>query len=113
MWICLNDGFFSIIAECNSDKLLVRARLAGDIERVFAEPMKAEGATITVTPDRDYRFRAVLSRQAVAGVLSARAQGIDYNNFKDSVDDEILHEMYEDFWDVARTAQQASASTRE
>ena len=36
MWLCLNDAFLSIVAlPGHPDELLVRARIAGDIERLF------------------------------------------------------------------------------
>lgn len=111
MWICLNDGFFSIVAEHGSENLLVRARMRGDVERVFAAAMMAEGASVIETPDRDYRFRTSLSRRAVAETISARARDIDYGNFKDSVRDQALHRMYGDFWNAAYAAQQRAAKT--
>ena len=53
MWVFLNDAALSIVAQRERpDCLLVRGRVAGDIEAVFPK------AHVTVTPDADYRYRA-------------------------------------------------------
>jgi hypothetical protein len=50
MSIWLNDAFPSIVADRNApDRLLVRARRPGDIERAFAKQMVA----VTETPGWD------------------------------------------------------------
>lgn len=52
MWISLSDSFLSIVAlegpAADPAQLLVRARVAGDIERVFPTAM------VTHTPKHDY-----------------------------------------------------------
>ena len=83
--------------------LLVRARLPGDIEAIFPEAEVVEGA------GTDYRFRTTVSRGRFREVLDELADGIDYTNFKASVRDEALHDMYLDFWQAAYQAQQAAA----
>lgn len=80
MWIFLNNAFLSVVAHRKqADALCVRARLAGDIERVFP------GAEVIRTPDADYLFRAVLPRRQVADAISASLASIEYFNFKDSL----------------------------
>ncbi len=102
MWIALNDGFFSIIeSKKNSRKLVVRARLRGDLERVWGDEMKREGVAVEETPLRDYRFRTVLSRKAVAAKIAERLARINYYNFKASVEDEDLSKMYANIWQAA------------
>ena len=77
MWVYLTDALLSIVAHRDRPgHLLVRARFAGDIERIFPS------AEVTETPDADYRFRATIPREAVAQALAAAAQAIDYPNFK-------------------------------
>jgi hypothetical protein len=93
MWICLNRAFFSVVAQRDSDLLVVRARRAGDIEAVFEVPAVA-------TPDRDYAFRAVLERDVVASVLMVNVLAIDYGNFKDSVKESRLKSAYSRVWSV-------------
>lgn len=48
--------------------LMVRARIAEDIERVFPT------AVVTETPDADYRFWATIARKNVAAALTIRGQ---------------------------------------
>lgn len=94
MWVMLSDSFLSIVEHPKSEALMVRARQAGDIERVFPK------ARVHHTPQRDYGFRAIVSREAVAAALAAQVQAIDYSNFKDSVSDFARHDAYLDVWGV-------------
>ena len=95
MWICLNDGFISVVDKARNRKrdLLVRARRPGDLERIF-------GVKATTTPAGDYRYRAEVPRATVAQVIATRLAGIDYDNFKNSVPDEALHDAYSACWTV-------------
>ena len=93
MWICLNDGFLSIVRkDCKADELLVRARRKGDIEKLFPE------ATVTVVMHADYRYRAVVPVEGVIAAISCEIENIDYPNFKNSVRDEKLHTAYARVW---------------
>lgn len=81
MWIFCNDSMMSIVADKdNPNKLLVRARIAGDIERVFPDAEVFESWT------SDYNFRAYINRDIVADTISDRLFDIEYTNFKDSID---------------------------
>jgi hypothetical protein len=95
MWICLNKAFFSIV-EHKTDKalLVVRARRPGDIETIFPR------AEVTVTPTRDYKYRTFASRDAVAEVFSKEITGINYTNFKNSVENDKLHGAYARVWTI-------------
>jgi hypothetical protein len=93
MWIMMNNSYLSIVSkDCGPTELLVRARRAGDIERVFPN---AEVMRLT---NSDYLYRAVLSRDAVKQALAAMIDQIDYPNFKDSVEDRSLHAAYVGVW---------------
>lgn len=95
MWICLNNSFLSVVSkDCAADELLVRARRAGDIERVFPT------AVVRQSPTNDYRYRAVVKRDTVAAAMVAAVKDLDYDNFKDSVDDHALHDAYSAVWGV-------------
>lgn len=79
MWIFLNDSALSIVADRDRPGcLLVRGRVAGDIEIAFPK------AVVRTTPDADYRYRASVPKQEVADAVSARVNAISYDNFKDS-----------------------------
>src|SRR5216683_7097861 len=52
MWIMTNDSYLSIVSkDCGPAELLVRARRAGDIEKVFPE------AKVTRNTNSDYLYR--------------------------------------------------------
>lgn len=106
MWLCLNNGFFSIVDKTGRpDALLVRARRPGDIERVFNVPA-------TETPGRDYLYRAVVQRDDVARVLGRLALDIAYSNFKDSVVDPALHNAYFKVWNAMAALQPVAPYSR-
>lgn len=97
MWIFLNDSFLSIVAtQNNARNLMVRARVKGDIERVFPE------AKVRRTPDGDYHYRASIPVSLVAAALSAEVRKITYTNFKGSVPSLSRHDAYLDVWNVMR-----------
>ncbi len=100
MWIFLNDAFLSIVTDRNSAKLLVRARLSGDIERVFP------GAKVAEDMGTDYRFRAWIERETVADTLHHAVTDINYGNFKNSVQDHARHDAYFGVWNVMHRAQE-------
>lgn len=54
MWIMLSDAMFSIVSH-SEDKLLVRARGKGHIEKVFVETKKED---IHHNSGTDYAWRA-------------------------------------------------------
>ena len=101
MWICLNDAFISVIEpKKGSEKLRVRARRKGDIERVFPD------AKVQRTPGRDYLYRAEIDREQVAAVVAAQIRGIEYGNFKDSVKNNKLHNAYASVWGIMSKLQE-------
>jgi hypothetical protein len=93
MWLMFSNCFFSVVhKDCGPDELLVRARRAGDIEKVFPD------AKVTRNTKSDYLYRAVLPRDVVKQTLAAMIDKIDYPNFKDSVEDSSLHAAYAGVW---------------
>lgn len=93
MWLMLSNCFFSVVnKDCGPAELLVRARRAGDIEKVFPD------AKVTRNTKSDYLYRAVLPRDVVKQALAAMIDKIDYPNFKDSVQDSSLHAAYAGVW---------------
>lgn len=95
MWICLNDSFLSIVAHrTKPDHLLVRARVKEHIDKVFP------GAKVYSAVGADYAFRTDVSRAKVMEVLAKRVGEVKYDNFKNSVKDDDLHEAYAGFWSI-------------
>ncbi len=96
MWLFLNDAFLSIVDKDDPSgrTLLVRARLPGDIERLFPD------AQVDANAGTDYRFRARIDREAVAERVADTVRNIDYGNFKSSIDDDERHDACLKVWDV-------------
>ncbi len=93
MWMMLNDGFLSIIKkDCAEDELLVQARRAGDIERVFPQ------AVVQETLDNDYRYQAAVKKRVVMEAVSSRIDAIDYPDFMESVEGNDLVNAYMEVW---------------
>jgi hypothetical protein len=93
MWIFLADSFLSIVDKGgDGTTLLVRARRAGDIEKVFPE------AEVVTGGGTDYRYRARLPRERVAEKVAQAVRDISYPNFKSEVADQTRHDAYMDVW---------------
>ena len=93
MWLCTSNAFLSVVADRdNPDRLLVRARVAGHIELVFPD------AKVFTDRKADYLYRAFIRREVVAQAVAANISKIDYDNFKDSVQDPVLHNAYMNVW---------------
>lgn len=115
MWIFLQNSFLSIVDPEASydglsgpigDKLLVRARIDGDIEAVFPN------AKVSETPHRDYRFRALISRRIVAAAMAEAVNQIGASNFKGSVPEKARHDAYSGVWGVMYREQLRRAPAR-
>jgi hypothetical protein len=93
MWVCLNNAFVSAVeSEVNPDILKVRARKREHLATLFP------GKKIYSSKDTDYAFRVFVARKAFAKLVADKVREIDYTNFKDSVKDDELHDLYADFW---------------
>lgn len=93
MWIMLQGCFLSLVSkDCEPDELLVRARREGDIEKLWPD------AKVTEYTKSDYLYRAAISKLDIALALAHEVNEIDYPNFKDSVEDEALHDAYTEVW---------------
>lgn len=99
MWVFLNNAFLSIVAAPGDGRLLVRARFERDIERTFP------GAKVRTTPDRDYRYRAVLPTIQVADAMARQVQRISYGNFKNSVKEPWRRTLWLRVWHIMEAEQ--------
>lgn len=94
MWLAFNDAFVSVVQDKRRpEMLMVRARKRKHLKNVVGDL-----AEILETPNRDYRWRAFVTRKQMSTILAARFQTLDYGNFKDSVEEHDLHEMYMKWW---------------
>ena len=102
MWIVLNNSFLSIVKNRNNEnELLVRARVKGDIEKVFSNAETFEDI------NADYKYRSYIKRKDVASAISKEIINIDYDNFKSSVskDDNIRSNAYMNVWSALNKIQ--------
>ncbi len=101
MWLCLNDCFLSVVSDQhNPARLMVRARRREALLNLFGNKVE-----IAETAQSDYRWRAFVERKVFATLVASRIEKIGYTNFKDSVRDNDLHDLYMDFWDLQRQYQ--------
>jgi len=102
MWIVLNNSFLSIVKNRNNEnELLVRARVKGDIEKVFSNVDTFEDI------NADYKYRSYITREDVASAISRELINIDYDNFKSSIskDDDIRKHAYMNVWSILHKIQ--------
>src|SRR5271169_137235 len=104
MWIYFYDSTLSVVKPAGSGQdgmLLARGRTRQCILRVFFDVEDL----IEATPLRDYPYRVRLSAQKVSEVVAKRIMGINYDNFKASVQDDYRHDVYSRVWSVTRALQ--------
>ena len=95
MWIAHSNGWLSIVAHRERpDDLLVRARNERHISTFWPE------AKVVYNNHADYPYRSVISRERVAEVVMKYVDGIDYDNFKNSVGESKLHTAFNRMWSV-------------
>ena len=93
MWICMENCFVSAVQDRNDPNgLAVRARSQEHLTQLF--PTKA----IAITPEADYAARVFATKAEFAAVVTERIRAISYPNFKNSVRDHRLHQLYSEFW---------------
>ena len=88
------------------DTIHVRARFAGDLERLC----RAHGVKPCVqsTPTGDYRWRMDFPLAEWARIAAEEAASIDYDNFKDAAHDgTVRDDAYMEVWSDLRGAQDA------
>ena len=102
MWIVLNKSFLSIVKNRNDkNTLLVRARVKGDINKVFQD------ADVFEDDNADYKYRSYIDRKIVANEISKELMNINYDNFKSSVskDDFTRINAYINVWSALNKMQ--------
>ena len=94
MWIATNKGWLSIVKHRDKqDILLVRARNKNHIESIF------EDAEVYEDANADYPYRADIHLYTVGTVIGDLLMGINYDNFKASVDDYHYHHALVGVWE--------------
>lgn len=105
MWVFLNNAMLSAVQHRSKPGfLMIRARLAGDLQRVFPR------AKVQTTPGGDYRFRCVVKRATLEAAMVKAVRSIDYDNFKSSIHGEPdRSSAYMACWSAMLRAQDAQA----
>ena len=102
MWLCFNDGFLSVVSDRHdASRLMVRARRREALTNVVGDHVE-----VIENAGSDYRWRAFIDRNALATLVASRIEKIGYSNFKNSVRDSDLHDLYMNFWDLHRRYQE-------
>lgn len=127
MWLCSKHGFFSVKRD-NEDRFFIRARVRQDLvnlceelrDALVVDPsdqvlvrLKSElpgpspidvAEAIQDWPTADYRYRLIVSKQALDVIFQFLADGIDYPNFKSEVSrhpDQQRHlPLYHKVWET-------------
>ena len=96
MWLCFNNAFVSAVADRNDpNRLMVRARRREHLVNLFgADADLIEGA------GTDYKYRVFIERHVLADLTHKTLMSLDYDNFKNSVEDNDLFDLYADFWQL-------------
>lgn len=108
MWIFCKPGFFSVVQADGGEKLMVRARVREDLDRL-REGYAPELSETVATATTDYPYRAFISHEAFAKALARAAVDIDYRNFKDMVERTLglaRHLLYARVWQVMYGAEE-------
>lgn len=115
MWIALTGGFFSVVEDQQDPerkRLIIRARHRGDIGRVFGKKLKERGEKIYRSPNRDYAYRAFMSKEDFAHEIAQAILEISYGNFKATVKDSQLSELYNEIWYAGLRSQEREEELR-
>lgn len=104
MWVATNFGFFSVVrrpegtvAKGDERALQVRARVKRHLVnlRAWLGDGRREIVELTGT---DYEYRLYVTYDEWATITARLTYDIDYVNFKDTVRDEKLHQLYLRIW---------------
>ncbi len=111
MWLITNFGYFSVVekpGDRTDGQLTVRARVRDDLEALRTRylpdlgPIQADAGT-------DYKYRARVSRNALANAAARIVADIDYGNFKSSVQQQQgsdRYHVYGQVWSALNTLQE-------
>jgi hypothetical protein len=106
MWLFTSNAFVSIVEDRDSvDRLIVRGRFKGDVER-FLNPLPS-GVSVreVVTPNADYRFRATVERSDVCAAMVRASYAVGYPNFKGSIKADWRHRVAMAVWSILHREQ--------
>src|SRR5215213_6439096 len=95
MWLCFNNAFVSVVADANSNLLMVRARRREHLQNLFNDEVP-----ILIGTGTDYKYRVIVDRVTLCEVVQKVLTSLRYTSFKQSVTDQALHDLYSNFWSL-------------
>ena len=110
MWIFFPDGFISVVADRqDSDTLLLRSRrldhlqqFCRGIEQLPPELDPVDSQMVLYRyyehSNSDYQYRIILPRRKFKELFSCHVNRLDYDNFKDSINDDDFHDCCVEVW---------------
>ncbi len=102
MWIFTSKSFLSVVVDRNHpSRLLVRARMEGDIEVMFPN------AKAFIDEMADYKYRAFVTKNEFNSALEDYTVNLNYDKFKPSIPSHqaLRQQAYLDVWAVMEAYQ--------
>ncbi len=88
MWLFTRYGFYSIASadkpdgSLDPDSLMIRSRVLAHLQNLKARFPALKDADVLVTPDRDYRYRVIVSKSDWAEAVVELVREQEWANFK-------------------------------
>ena len=116
MWLFTRHGFYSVTRSVKEpDKLQIRARARGDLEKLeafiatreipTADALAVDLSKIIETPNADYRYRVIVTPSAWHLISVELMADIVYHNFKNEIRDNQRHNDYTRVWGIMNQVQ--------
>lgn len=104
MWLMTKYGFYSIVQK-QPGEYHVRSRDRKDIENLVTRLLLAK-VQIIESKSSDYAFRIIVKKEDVEAILKFLGETIDYDNFKDKIDQtpDQKHKPYHEVWGILADA---------
>ena len=99
MWLFASQGFVSIV-EKPKGSFMVRGRNKKHLENLFP------GKKIIETRAADYRWRCIIDQKQLTAFMTRLSTSIDYDNFKNSIEDHAYHGACSKVWGVMNAYQE-------
>ncbi len=95
MWIYTSLGMTSIVRHREQpEKMMVRARQPEVLKALFP------AEKLVITPSADYRYRMEVNQTEVIAAIYDQLEGMQYDNFKNSITDDDYHTACSQVWGV-------------
>lgn len=105
MWLMRNDAFLSLVAHrTKPGTILVRARQQEHLQ-ILREWLTTQGVKASIRTEfpSDYPYRLEVSQVLMATFAYESVMGVDYDNFKNSVEDKPYHDALMKVWGAMRS----------